>query len=638
MKLKYTQILILGWILICVFSTAGFCATITVNSSQSIQEAIDAAISGDKVVVLDGRYSISQSLNFKGKAITVTSANGATNCILDGAGELITGIVFDQNESNDTKLSGFTITNFASGGIFCNYSSPIIANCNITLNKSISDGGGILSRGGSPTISNCTITKNIGNSSSLSNGGGGLAFDNTSLGQITNCLITNNYGGRSGGGIYLGYKSSVVVSNSVIANNESGYGSGIMIADASPVFNNCTIANNRGTGAIWSYASGPTINNCILWNESTWCEIYSRFSRAKINYCNIRGGDGGIYFDGWYGYDGMNNINTDPLFLNVSNNDCHLNTGSLCINAGNNDLIKEIIDLDGSQRIIDGTVDIGAYEYKSNHPPVISPIGDKKISEGQLLSFVVKATDPDGNKLTYSASNLPPGASFDQATQTFSWTPGYDQAGNYANVEFAVTDDGFPNEIAVELITITVGEINRYPVLEAIGSLQAIENQQVEFYIKAYDPDGDALTYSTSKLPAGATFDANTRRFVWTPIYGQAGIYTISFYATDNGNPNMTGETTVIISISQPGPEYIANEVLNAVIELPVPTQVKNTYIANIKKLESFIADGKKNPAINQLTAFISKVEHDFNNGIISPSERNRLVQMASELIGILTN
>ena len=75
-----------------------------------------------------------------------------------------------------------------------------------------------------------------------------------------------------------------------------------------------------------------------------------------------------------------------------------------------------------------------------NRPPVLEPIGDKLAGEGELLEFTISATDPDGDPLTYSASNLPTGASFNPATRTFSWTPTSGQAGTYSNVRFEVSD------------------------------------------------------------------------------------------------------------------------------------------------------------------------------------------------------
>jgi len=76
------------------------------------------------------------------------------------------------------------------------------------------------------------------------------------------------------------------------------------------------------------------------------------------------------------------------------------------------------------------------------------------VDEGQLLQFTVLASDPDGDTLTYSASNLPQGASF--ANQTLSWTPDYSQAGTYHNVHFQVSDGSLTDS---EDITITVNDV-----------------------------------------------------------------------------------------------------------------------------------------------------------------------------------
>jgi hypothetical protein len=77
---------------------------------------------------------------------------------------------------------------------------------------------------------------------------------------------------------------------------------------------------------------------------------------------------------------------------------------------------------------------------------------DKVASVGQLLTFTIAADDADGDQIFYSASNLPDGSSFDADTQTFSWTPRYDQAGTYS-VHFEVSDGELTDS---EDITITV--------------------------------------------------------------------------------------------------------------------------------------------------------------------------------------
>ena len=85
-------------------------------------------------------------------------------------------------------------------------------------------------------------------------------------------------------------------------------------------------------------------------------------------------------------------------------------------------------------------------------PPVLEPIGTRTTDEGQSLIFTISATDPDGDSLVYSASNLPTGADFDPQTQQFSWTPSSDQAGTYY-VTFTVSDGQYQD---YELVTIMV--------------------------------------------------------------------------------------------------------------------------------------------------------------------------------------
>jgi hypothetical protein len=76
----------------------------------------------------------------------------------------------------------------------------------------------------------------------------------------------------------------------------------------------------------------------------------------------------------------------------------------------------------------------------------------RPVVEGQALEFTVTATDPEGDPLTFSASELPEGASFEAVTGLFSWTPRYDQAGVYV-VRFEVSDGEFSD---FEDVTITV--------------------------------------------------------------------------------------------------------------------------------------------------------------------------------------
>ena len=91
----------------------------------------------------------------------------------------------------------------------------------------------------------------------------------------------------------------------------------------------------------------------------------------------------------------------------------------------------------------------------NNTPPELDPIGDKSVSDGELLEFTLIASDSDADTLTYAANDLPAGAFFNPATRTFTWMPGASNGGDHA-VLFRVTDDGIPPRSDTEQIHITV--------------------------------------------------------------------------------------------------------------------------------------------------------------------------------------
>jgi hypothetical protein len=178
-------------------------------------------------------------------------------------------------------------------------------------------------------------------------------------------------------------------------------------------------------------------------------------------------------------------------------------------------------------------------------PPILNPIGNKSAHPGMLLQFTVSATDPNGDALIYSASNLPPWANFNAATHTFSGTP--NQISDYPNVHFEVSDGTFTDS---ENIAITV-TTNHAPVLSPVGNKSVTAGQLLTFAVSANDPDGDSLAYSVVYLPNGANFNVNTRIFSWTPAAGQAGNHqNILFSATDSG---LTATETITITVNLAG-------------------------------------------------------------------------------------
>ncbi len=201
-----------------------------------------------------------------------------------------------------------------------------------------------------------------------------------------------------------------------------------------------------------------------------------------------------------------------------------------------------------------------------NRAPILASIGDIVFDEGQILTFTVAATDPDDDDISLSATAIPDSATFDPNTGDFRWATNFNDAGAYPNITFTATDNGTPNLIDSETITITVNNINQAPILATIGDISMEENQIVTFTIVANDPDGDAITLAANNLPDDATFDSNTGDFRWATDFNDAGIYpNVTFTATDNGTPN------------QQDSEIITFTVANTLYTIAVSSQVGGT-------------------------------------------------------------
>jgi YD repeat-containing protein len=179
----------------------------------------------------------------------------------------------------------------------------------------------------------------------------------------------------------------------------------------------------------------------------------------------------------------------------------------------------------------------------ANQAPVLQPVGDHTLSEGDTLVLPVLAVDPDGDPLTFSATNLPAGASLDPQTGVLRWTPNLIQAGDYDGIVLSVSDGHRSDS---ETIALQVVNRNQAPVLTPLADQSTRETAELSFTLIANDFDGDPIAYaSVNPLPAGARFDGRSATFTWTPNYDQAGEYRLSFLAQDPDGTRDTVDVTV---------------------------------------------------------------------------------------------
>lgn len=218
------------------------------------------------------------------------------------------------------------------------------------------------------------------------------------------------------------------------------------------------------------------------------------------------------------------------------------------------------------------TVSLTSFMYNTGTPAVVTAAGTvtltnkkpafaastdtKTVNENAALAFTVVATDGDGDVLTYSATGLPTNATFNAATGAFAWTPSYTQAGVYT-VVFKANDGTVDSDPLT--VTITVNDVNRTPTisLNPAGPFTVAEGQLLTFDVVASDPDTDnTLTLSASGVPSGATFVASTGKFSWTPLFNQAGSYTVLFTVKDNKNAVATVPATITVTNTNTPPSF----------------------------------------------------------------------------------
>ncbi|RPJ61327.1 MAG: hypothetical protein EHM23_07285, partial [Acidobacteria bacterium] len=74
-----------------------------------------------------------------------------------------------------------------------------------------------------------------------------------------------------------------------------------------------------------------------------------------------------------------------------------------------------------------------------NQPPLVTSVASQSSTVGAVVSLQIQASDPDGNPLTYGATNLPPGLSINATTGLISGTVSSSASGAYS-VNVSVSD------------------------------------------------------------------------------------------------------------------------------------------------------------------------------------------------------
>ena len=357
-----------------IYNGSGILIISNSTVSKNTATASNSSPAGGGIYNHSGTLTITNSAILENTATTNVAVEWSTGGggICNNSGTLtITNctVIGNTVSSYSDFSSSFNTYSRALGGGIYNWGNLTITDSTISENSSISsthgfssinpsgvslaNGGGIFNVG-TLAVTNSEIAGNIASASTSSDtrsfaDGGGILNDGTLT--VTNSVIAGNtatttssgtpffaYGGGISNFRTLG-AGTLTITNSTIAGNSARWGGGIYIDSGTLTINNTIVARNSATDGMDIYPTGT--------------------------------------------FSGSNNlIGVDPKFVSFTTYttwnanlwkswDLRLVAGSPAIDTGNNQSVPPglIYDLAGNPRIINGTIDIGTYEF-TPLPPV----------------------------------------------------------------------------------------------------------------------------------------------------------------------------------------------------------------------------------------------------------------------------
>lgn len=430
-----------------------------------LQVALAAASSGDEVWVMEGVYLPTTGTDrtasfelvngveiyggFDGTETQRNERNWESNfTFLDGSIGMqdrsdnsyhVVAANFGLN--NSAVLDGFRIVDgYADasapvddgGGLIMTYASPTLRNLLFTANYAHGSGGGMYSENSSPTLTNVTF---LGNEAA---NGGGMAT-NSGNPKLVNVLFAGNKANSNGGGMSNTDSNPILTNISFSGNNALGQGGGIFNNGGTMLLQNSIIFQNKDI-------SGTSVPSASIVN--------SNGNTSTVNYSLLVGCNPAASWVISCGTDdGHNFPDADPLFIApmdptdapnatvVSSTDFHLMTASPALGVGNNtadldgagsgtDTISDILnDLSNNPRIVNSTIDLGAYENQhTNAADFVITVKTDNSGTSSNTQFSIPA---GGGSYKYDVDCDNDGLNETTTPATGQYTCSYASAGTY---------------------------------------------------------------------------------------------------------------------------------------------------------------------------------------------------------------
>jgi len=422
------------------------------KAAHDIQSAVDVVIStGVQAIVVyvtNDTYALPSTLVLTKKI----EIRGVDNPILKGSaaangagvravyaghsGVILSGLVVTNGGYNDGHGSGIyslgaTITNCVVTECAGNRDSAVymvgglLTHSTIANNRDVGNYLGVPGPRltGGATIEYCTINGNTAGSESEANSGAAALWLEANT-TARNCVITNNFA-----------KTAILVNHAVRISGAGALLQGCQITDnttrgvkmtAAGTVESCTISRNTvygDTGNAIQMSAG-TVLNSILWDNGPDNTKNLDKTGGTVEFTDVNPADAGT-----------GNLNVDPSMTAPAGGDFRLGPTSQCIDKGTNQVawMNTAVDLDGSNRIINVIVDMGAYEAPEPGAGPLSCDFSAPATEGFTnFQAVFTATLAGGNTnidyyvWTFGDGNTEDGAAKEVVTNLYTTPGAYD--------------------------------------------------------------------------------------------------------------------------------------------------------------------------------------------------------------------